>query len=492
MIKYSHGYYSFHTLFRLYGSALYKACFCAAISSALYIFYYYCLCLYVHENGTKLLDHPYPVAAVIGSVSMALSFQLNFSYNRWWEACTALHNMHAKWLDAGSTMAAFHLQSRIYDSVAPPSLGEHQDVHFDYLRKRENTERTSFITARDTLDSNEMKPTTAKGKLAKILRRKHKEERKHDSVTTQNIHDTSSSGLPFPNDYWTRSKSVKAMGTLSNGEQVQKKDDPTEKPSLFLQETAHLISLLSAVALSTLRYDAEGEEAPLTEFVPGKKWPSNNSDNDEELSQNGYRRNKVMMTVKFLFDVSRSSNEILEYNAARPFHVIGGISDKEAELLRNARGASAKVALVYFWVNEFITREHMHGSMGTVAPPIISRLMQFTSDGHMWYNSARKMAYVPFPFPHVQLTTAFVLIVIVVAPVLMLAKTHVYLGFALNFFTVAILAGLNEVAKELENPFTNVPNDLPLNLFQAHFNESLITMFAGYHPDSHWEVKENA
>lgn len=428
------------------------------------------------------------MAAVLSSVTIALSFKLTFSYNRWWEACTALHNMHAKWLDAGSTMAAFHLQSRIYDRVAPPSLGEHQDVNCDFVRKRENTERTSFVTAHDTLNSNEMKPTTAKGKLTKILRRKHKEKKKHDNVS-QHIHDSTSSGLPFPNDYWTRSKSARPK---ANGEQMQNKDDPTEKPSLFLQETAHLISLLSAVALSTLRYDAEGEEAPLTEFVPGGKWPSNNSDNDTEMQQNGYRRNKVLQTVKFMLDVSRSSHEILEYNAARPFHVIGGVSDKEAELLRNAKGASAKVALVYLWVNEFITREHLHGSMGSVAPPIISRLMQFTSDGHLWYNSARKMAYIPFPFPHVQLTTAFVLIVIVIAPVLMLAKVNAYLGFLLNFFTVAILAGLNEVAKELENPFTNVPNDLPLNLFQAHFNESLITMFAGYHPDSHWEVKEMA
>ncbi|KAK1746427.1 hypothetical protein QTG54_003034 [Skeletonema marinoi] len=102
------------------------------------------------------------------------------------------------------------------------------------------------------------------------------------------------------------------------------------------------------------------------------------------------------------------------------------------------------------------------------------------------------MAYIPFPFPHVQLTSAFILLTIVVVPVLMLVKANVYFGFVLNFLVVTILTGLNEVAKELENPFTNVPNDLPLNLFQAHFNEALITMFAGYHPDSHWELKESA
>ena len=50
--------------------------------------------------------------------------------------------------------------------------------------------------------------------------------------------------------------------------------------------------------------------------------------------------------------------------------------------------------------------------------------------------------------------------------------------------------GLHEVARELENPFTNVPNDVPLNNFQAQFNESLMQVFAGYHPDAYWEVVE--
>jgi hypothetical protein len=44
------------------------------------------------------------------------------------------------------------------------------------------------------------------------------------------------------------------------------------------------------------------------------------------------------------------------------------------------------------------------------------------------------------------------------------------------------------VAQELENPFKNVPNDIPLNNFQAQFNESLLTMHAGYHPEAWWEI----
>lgn len=54
--------------------------------------------------------------------------------------------------------------------------------------------------------------------------------------------------------------------------------------------------------------------------------------------------------------------------------------------------------------------------------------------------------------------------------------------------TVMSFTGLHEVARELENPFMNVPNDLPCNNFQGQFNEALMTMFAGYHPDAFWHV----
>jgi hypothetical protein len=53
-----------------------------------------------------------------------------------------------------------------------------------------------------------------------------------------------------------------------------------------------------------------------------------------------------------------------------------------------------------------------------------------------------------------------------------------------------IFTGLHEVARELESPFFNAPNDLPLNNWQAQYNEALLVLFAGYHPDAFWSVYE--
>jgi hypothetical protein len=47
------------------------------------------------------------------------------------------------------------------------------------------------------------------------------------------------------------------------------------------------------------------------------------------------------------------------------------------------------------------------------------------------------------------------------------------------------------VARELENPFRNVPNELPIVTLMAEFNEALVTMYAGYHPDFFWDYKRH-
>jgi hypothetical protein len=66
------------------------------------------------------------------------------------------------------------------------------------------------------------------------------------------------------------------------------------------------------------------------------------------------------------------------YNAARPFTVLGGVSDAEIEKLQNARGPSAKTALCFSWFQEFMARESLHGSTGDVHAAILTRLFQYT------------------------------------------------------------------------------------------------------------------
>lgn len=63
-----------------------------------------------------------------------------------------------------------------------------------------------------------------------------------------------------------------------------------------------------------------------------------------------------------------------------------------------------------------------------------------------------------------------------------------WLGISISFFSVMCLQSIDEVAKELENPFRNIPNELPLVTYQAEFNEALLTIYSGFHPDSFWKA----
>jgi len=47
----------------------------------------------------------------------------------------------------------------------------------------------------------------------------------------------------------------------------------------------------------------------------------------------------------FCLGKNRTARRRTMYNAARPFGVLGGVSDAECEMLQNARGPYAKVAL---------------------------------------------------------------------------------------------------------------------------------------------------
>ena len=67
--------------------------------------------------------------------------------------------------------------------------------------------------------------------------------------------------------------------------------------------------------------------------------------------------------------------------------------------------------------------------------------------------------------------------------------TNVWIGSILTFLVVTCLVGLHEVARELENPFRNVPNEIPLCTIQAMYNEALLIMFSGYNPDSFWDAE---
>jgi hypothetical protein len=176
--------------------------------------------------------------------------------------------MQSKWLDASQTLAAYHLQSAAYESIRPTAFGELSDID-DMLLHRERSEaiRMSMTERINRIKTSEKRNAT-RPSFGKFLTKEFKM-----TCTKVNDHDNQSMNVPETNEHHRNSRSLrKRKVTLDDQLTIVGLEKKEQLPSLFLQESAHLISLLSAVALSTLRNEIEGVEAPLCEFIPGNAW----------------------------------------------------------------------------------------------------------------------------------------------------------------------------------------------------------------------------
>ena len=585
MIEYYKGAYSLNLLARAHGSATYKAILPGLLSIVVYLLL--ATGWNVDEillDNKKPLRHPYAAGVLVSAVSFIIIFRANHSYQRYWEACGAVHTMMSKWLDAVVHTGQYHLQCKHFNGIKPPSYFDNQDLnryHLTRNREREESEvdlpsspnspqsrSTSAESAtagtrsggrklgnRRTgsggMSRHEAELQSRRRKVAKSIEYVERHGRRRarvQSLGDLNLGFPGGGHLGRPNRMYAegslssdaidlnegsdrdwasemdmsgtahllgRGRLDGGWGLLFRDDKIRgptstfydmKGDDPFidkkdplvhgfsstrggRTPDLFLQELCHLASLCVAVAFCTLRNDVEGAASPLSTYHPGEPWPEVDADKIPRPHASWIPTWMLAKNIKYWIGMDRTQKARTEFNRTRPMPVIGGVSENEIAFLQKSRGKAAKTTIAWSWLSEFIIREHLAGSLGAVGPPIISRIFQFLSDGMIYYNHARKIMFIPFPFPHAQLTAFFTATLVFVVPLLMTEFTGLtWLGCLLTFLTVTCLFGLHEVAKELENPFRNIPNDIPLCTFLAQFNEALITMYSGYHPDHYWDA----
>lgn len=423
MITYSESQFGFNELLRVHGSPIYRVLIPASGSTVFLII----LCLYRDTNNIDQQDmgDPFVVGAFVSFFSFLLTIRLNFSYGRYWEGATAVYNMQSKFLDTAMTLAAFHYQTSSFNDIMPPAFGSHPHINAKDLKTREpcillSKEATvESVQQAAKLSQQEMENNQAFTFVGVRQRGGHRrnsstvtadEIRQHreqipKSINNKDINKRDSDDkIPIPLRFQQQ-----FLGGEGNSTDANNSDNPAAirsglggglaatkqssrrslvrknrkarmpAPDLFLEELAHLVSLLSAVALSTLRNDVEGSESPLRAYIPGQPWPPVDPDAlSREIRKEYNAGNWFTTTAYYLLDKTRSERHRTMYNAARPFSVLGGVSDAEIEKLRLARGPSAKTALCFSWCQEFMMRESLHGSIGDVHAAIFSRVFQYT------------------------------------------------------------------------------------------------------------------
>ncbi|CAI5529424.1 unnamed protein product [Closterium sp. Naga37s-1] len=244
-------------------------------------------------------------------------------------------------------------------------------------------------------------------------------------------------------------------------------EEPVEPGGIrFRSEFVHTMSLMHALALQRLRGDSHLTNLTYGRFMDIPPEPPVDAEQVEEWKR--VRGNKSSIFL-------RAHRPHLEkYWRALPLAVLGGVNPTECSILEPSRD---RVYLVMCWLHRALVARRMAGGISQDAP-IVSRIYQVLSDGMLGYENALKIVNTPFPFPFAQ-CVALLLHINALVILLLMADwlADPYLASAITLLSVFSFYLLNEVAREIEEPFQFDPNDLPMVYLHHKFNERLVTAF---------------
>jgi hypothetical protein len=155
-----------------------------------------------------------------------------------------------------------------------------------------------------------------------------------------------------------------------------------------------------------------------------------------------------------------------------------GLDDKTLRHLKECRYEHNfnRVEVLLHLIQSLITDAQINGVL-LVAPPILSRVYQTLSRGFVNLLNAKKIADTRFPFPYAQTISTLLYANLVLTPVLVVNLVQSPIWSPL-FVAVPLFGAfsMNFVGMDLENPFGDDDNDLPLQHFQDEMNGCLMML----------------
>eukprot|EP00930_Biecheleria_cincta_P099233 TRINITY_DN90870_c0_g1_i1.p1 TRINITY_DN90870_c0_g1~~TRINITY_DN90870_c0_g1_i1.p1 ORF type:complete len:372 (+),score=42.80 TRINITY_DN90870_c0_g1_i1:421-1536(+) len=153
---------------------------------------------------------------------------------------------------------------------------------------------------------------------------------------------------------------------------------------------------------------------------------------------------------------------------------IEGIDAESLEhLLANS---SHRCEILMQWIQQLVVNSHRDGIVNA-PPPILSRAFQEFANGIVTVSQVHNIKEVPFPFPYAQMITVMLMFHWIVTP--LGASQYLQSPWAAGIMCFAVVAAfwsLLYIALELDMPFGNDANDLPVKKFMLEFNESLLVL----------------
>lgn len=149
-----------------------------------------------------------------------------------------------------------------------------------------------------------------------------------------------------------------------------------------------------------------------------------------------------------------------------------GISTDSLKYL-SEHDPDVRCEIVLLWIQRLIVASHADETL-KVPPPVLTRAFQELSRGIVTLHDAQRIKEVPFPFPYSQLITLMLLVHWLATPILssQVLEGPVLAG-AVTFCIVSAFWALLYIALDIEQPFGEDDNKLPVADMQRSMNESL-------------------
>lgn len=155
---------------------------------------------------------------------------------------------------------------------------------------------------------------------------------------------------------------------------------------------------------------------------------------------------------------------------------LNGIDEESIAHLNEHKGGDSSLVVLQ-WIQKAVVASIDSGVL-QVAPPIASRVFQQLGQGVIQLSAAQKISDVPFPFPYTQMVTLLLCGSTVVTPIITgLMISQARWAATLTFVGIFGFWAINYIAAEIEMPFGDDKNDLPMSDVQIEFNNSLKVLF---------------
>jgi hypothetical protein len=156
------------------------------------------------------------------------------------------------------------------------------------------------------------------------------------------------------------------------------------------------------------------------------------------------------------------------------FPVIEGLDEKEVRDRLDDVKIQDRTFLVFQWLQQAIILRHQEGGLN-IPPPILGRVFQEMSTGMLGFQQCLKIQDTPFPFPYVQICLmALTIFNFICGFFVHEFCRNPFWAFVYAFVAAAGFSAINEVSIQLEDPFGEDENDLPMHHYQLEFNKCLM------------------